>query len=1808
MPQWFIGDEHGLVHDGLQGDGYIQLRLDWKVTNPETQVVTAHSAMLRANPWLSYACAEGARLAMRRPDQTEGKCATVQRTLRDDSVVVRVDGMFGETTVDPSPLTVVRTTNPRHEPGTRLLYLHEGACVDAVVENWAEEKLDVKEGSRHRLRAAAATVTGWISCVSGGKEGEPERENLRATAMPGAEEVEPEPEEGEPTEKYYSVIAQRPMLVRAGCEKDSGFVGHLNPGTMVRVLEFRDASDGTKRAFVDSMAGDEQYIIAALNEFNHSVQRFATAAEYEGARANYCEDMVEREAMVEDAITGNLLRIKDQTLHVSTATDGLDNYAVPAEWRVNDVRDLVALFLTPSPNRSMGAHSEQPVLVRAGPGTGKTWMTKQAVFTLADNLRVATGQKDGVRLVPMVVYVQRIVYLLRENGDGPSHLLSRYIESVYAGRKYDSWREMLMQAYEMRALIVLLDGVDEAAGLRDEIETFVHKELVPSGVRVLVTSRPEGVSVPVYAVRFVVMNLCELTNEQQRRVINVQMQGSQFFDHLLSLGESRKGLDEAFSKLKESTRVELENLFVASRFKSEADGSWLPEMRQTEVTGQRFVAAAEEKSKPESLYLQQLDRELRAFTPQRCGIDLLSRVDSVLNQSTFLTPDNEFQEKILEDMLGPDGELELRHRVAVRLGLMMQKKRHTAQLHSNAQEGKREKEKEKEEKKAAATANLKAEEVWVRVVSRTDELYVVAEQMYAVFEFVVEEFAAQASESEDGSKAPPEVLLADLKDPVRVYEKGSEELASRFPDDVLGEACVSDVLRCRINASSGSQVLDVVNALIDGAAFEIEAHTFPMWRHERAKMEADLAAKREAAAAEAGEELAPGGGASTQPTRAVDKSDPLWIRNFEVDIDTDKILLKELGIRRPGVPVPPENATLEILALFNKFADLDPTHFRCAICTMQLTYRGLSIFCEVEVHYSEIMRIALGGGEVVQAMEHYNFFRRRLAGQVAEDELDALLEGKLVFLVDATGIPVLLSLLVLIFTSGGEDLTKLPSNRIELYELGIESAINKRLSPGGKNVEVLIRDWMRLFNLDRGASVAAAQDTAAGGKGGAAAAAAAAGPSAEDLEAKKREREHKPTRKAQMKFEDLRMDEHSSKKMAEQNQGDKGEKANAQVFKLTSQEVYEVFKHGSHYLREAVKPEVQRTELNRIELLMPKKLVDTVMMLVNANLKLLLGGRAHMCGLSMLRNVAVTNQQAGRREFSSAHVADALLLVLPNAEAFTLWLHLNKEDGGLPLIKTLEVQTEAAPAQYQFKHLSFQEGLFAQHLLNQAEEGWEGWATDEDAAKFLNNPFMNNTCRIAAGHLGSRLARRKPVWDFTTHTLSTVGLTALWLILEHNEKITTLLLDGNGVGARAEDSVGLGRAMVTAPSLRKLSLSKNNLGDLKNEMRKFARGLSSNSTLTHLNVANNNLGPEGIKIMCNALKTCLSLKVLDISYNTPGREAALAELFRAHQVLESVGVVEKEPTTRMERTFHLDARAKEAIGRALLASKTHQIRFVQCDVFALTSKVTSLVWKTSSASDAVMLAGVLRSNNILTALTMGPGGELNEGDREEIGRALLANRAGKVGYCDLFGLVEGMKPNATFDLRDKDQVRSLRSFTLLAGLLRANDTLKQLTMKSLAAEHVSVLCEALRGNTTLETLRLEHPTRGNDMTVTNLPVQQLNGNLQLEAIDLWKAGENHVNGEKLPMHVSPLASYTERTRVACCVWRAACGVRRAACSLPGRTLLTMRLRPTMRHRLSFLPDRSIAGHARVSALCSPRTRRLQSFASTPAQAATVVES
>ena len=86
-----------------------------------------------------------------------------------------------------------------------------------------------------------------------------------------------------------SAPPRQALLVRNGCAIDSGKLGTLNPQTVVRVLEERVTDDGARRVNVSSLAGSSVEIVAALNEYNHCVQRFPTAADYQAARTNYCE-------------------------------------------------------------------------------------------------------------------------------------------------------------------------------------------------------------------------------------------------------------------------------------------------------------------------------------------------------------------------------------------------------------------------------------------------------------------------------------------------------------------------------------------------------------------------------------------------------------------------------------------------------------------------------------------------------------------------------------------------------------------------------------------------------------------------------------------------------------------------------------------------------------------------------------------------------------------------------------------------------------------------------------------------------------------------------------------------------------------------------------------------------------------------------------------------------------------------------------------------------------------------------------------------------------------------------------------------------------------------------------------------------------------------------------------------------------------------------------------------------------------------------------------------------------------------------
>lgn len=241
------------------------------------------------------------------------------------------------------------------------------------------------------------------------------------------------------------------------------------------------------------------------------------------ARLLHCADIVARERNVDDAITGNTLDIAEQLVDVSTQ-EGVEGSVNRLGESINNVRDLSRILRRPDEHRKNGGHVSQPVLVRAGPGTGKTWMSKQAAYMLADQLgeTAEEGAHKGVRMVPMIVYVQQIVYVLR---DTVVPTVENLLE-VYLRKMYPDWHvALLLQAYQLRAVVLLVDGVDEAAGMRQYIEDFVLRVLVPSGNRILITSRREGIAdlSPYLDLYFTVLDLKELSNEQQRSVIRAQV-------------------------------------------------------------------------------------------------------------------------------------------------------------------------------------------------------------------------------------------------------------------------------------------------------------------------------------------------------------------------------------------------------------------------------------------------------------------------------------------------------------------------------------------------------------------------------------------------------------------------------------------------------------------------------------------------------------------------------------------------------------------------------------------------------------------------------------------------------------------------------------------------------------------------------------------------------------------------------------------------------------------------------------------------------------------------------------------------------------------------------------------------------------------------------------------------------------------------------------------------------------------------------------------------------------------------------------
>ena len=89
--------------------------------------------------------------------------------------------------------------------------------------------------------------------------------------------------------------------------------------------------------------------------------------------------------------------------------------------------------------------------------------------------------------------------------------------------EHDDWLMVIVMAFELRSLIVVLDGIDEAAGRREAIGKLVRDYLSVAGLRTVVTSRPDGIDLNDYLSRFVCVDLKPLSTEQQRTAIDKQL-------------------------------------------------------------------------------------------------------------------------------------------------------------------------------------------------------------------------------------------------------------------------------------------------------------------------------------------------------------------------------------------------------------------------------------------------------------------------------------------------------------------------------------------------------------------------------------------------------------------------------------------------------------------------------------------------------------------------------------------------------------------------------------------------------------------------------------------------------------------------------------------------------------------------------------------------------------------------------------------------------------------------------------------------------------------------------------------------------------------------------------------------------------------------------------------------------------------------------------------------------------------------------------------------------------------------------------
>ncbi|KAL0205983.1 hypothetical protein P9112_001290 [Eukaryota sp. TZLM1-RC] len=242
---------------------------------------------------------------------------------------------------------------------------------------------------------------------------------------------------------------------------------------------------------------------------------------------------------------------------------------------------------------------------------------------------------------------------------------------------------------------------------------------------------------------------------------------------------------------------------------------------------------------------------------------------------------------------------------------------------------------------------------------------------------------------------------------------------------------------------------------------------------------------------------------------------------------------------------------------------------------------------------------------------------------------------------------------------------------------------------------------------------------------------------------------------------------------------------------------------------------------------------------------------------------------------------------------------------------------------------------------------------------------------------------------------------ALARALESNSSLTTLDLHNNQI--TDEGAGALARALESNCTLTTLHLENNKIAD--EGASALARALESNCTLTTLHLEDNKIADEGASALARALESNSTLTTLYLEYNDITDEGASA-LARALESNSSL-------TTLDLKYNNITAEGASALARALESN---------CTLTTLDLKYNNI-----TDEDAIALARALESNSSLTTLD------------------LQNNRIGHEGAIALARALESNSSLTTLDLGDN--YITDEGASALARALESNSTLTELNLR-----------------------------------------------------------------------------------------------------------------------------------------------------------------